>query len=68
MPKEYQERVLKLLRRFKDNPLEEYDVKKLRGFENVFRVRIGKYRAVYKVDRNRRKAFADFIGHRGKAY
>ena len=69
MPKECQEKVLKLLRRLKENPLpEEYDVKKLRGFENAFRIRIGKYRVVYKVEWKERKVFVDFIGHRGKAY
>ena len=69
MPKEYQERVLRLLRRLGEDPLpEEYDVKKLRGFENAFRIRIGKYRVVYKVDWKERRVFVVFIGHRGKAY
>ena len=69
MPKEYRERILRLLRRLEEDPLpEEYDVKKLRGFENAFRIRIGKYRVVYKVDWRERKVYVVFIGHRGKAY
>ena len=60
---------MRLLRRLEEDPLpEECDVKKLRGFESAFRIRIGKYRVVYKVDWRERKVFVVFIGHRGKAY
>lgn len=69
MPREYQERVLRLLKRLEENPLpEEYGVKKLRGFESAFRIRIGKYRVIYKVDWKERRVFVDFIGHRSGAY
>ena len=69
LPQEYRAKVLELLEEFKKNPLpDNYDVKKLKGFENAYRVRVGKYRVVYKVDWDERKVFVVFIGHRGKAY
>ena len=69
LSQEYRAKVLELLEEFKKNPLpDNYDVKKLKGFENAYRIRVGKYRVVYKVDWDERKVFVVFIGHRGKAY
>ena len=45
------ERFKKLVKELKVNliPARKFDVKKLKGFEHTFRVRIGGYRVIYEV-------------------
>ncbi len=49
LPKKYRLRVLEVLDKLKINPIpyKDYDVKKLKGFEDAFRIRIGDVRIVY---------------------
>jgi len=69
IPQSYKQRILELLRALEKDPLPEgYDLKKLKGFENAYRVRVGKYRVVYEVDWKERKVLVVFIGHRSGAY
>jgi len=47
----YKQRVIELLLVFRDNPVpaEYYDVKKLKGYRDTYRVRIGDIRIIYEV-------------------
>ena len=66
----YRIRVLETLDVLKINPvpLRDYDLKKLRGYEDTFRIRIGNIRIVYTVDWVSRTIIVHFIGYRESAY
>ncbi|MCD6300691.1 MAG: type II toxin-antitoxin system RelE/ParE family toxin [Staphylothermus sp.] len=70
LPKEYRLRVLEVLDKLKTNPIpyKDYDIKKLKGFEDTFRVRIGDIRIVYTIYWSSRMITVHFIGPRGRAY
>ena len=70
LSKEYRLRVLEVLDKLKTNPIpyKDYDIKKLKGFEDTFRVRIGDIRIVYTIDWSSRIITVHFIGPRGRAY
>ncbi len=57
MPEALKIKLIALLDVFERNPfpVEEYDIKKLRGLENTYRIRLGDWRVIYKVD---------FVAHR----
>lgn len=45
-----------------------YDVKKLKGVKNTYRLRIGGYRIIYMVDFKKSKIFVLAVSQRKKAY
>ncbi len=49
-------------------PFREYDLKKLKGVENFYRIRIGKIRMIYEIKELEHKIYIHFVGYRGKAY
>jgi mRNA-degrading endonuclease RelE of RelBE toxin-antitoxin system len=44
------------------------DVEKLEGFERTFRVRIGRYRLVFHVDKKEKLIFVTHLGRRESIY
>ena len=70
LPKEYRLRVLEVLDELKTDPIpyRNYDIKKLKGFEDTFRVRIGDIRIVYTIVWSSRIITVHLIGPRGRAY
>ena len=44
------------------------DIKKLRGYEKVLRLRVGAYRIIYEVDNNRLIVTVIDAGNRGQIY
>jgi mRNA interferase RelE/StbE len=54
----------------RDNPypFREYDLKKLKGTENMFRIRVGDYRMVYTIEKKLKRVVVLKIGRRGKVY
>ncbi len=70
LPREVQQRILEVLEALEKNPLpaDRYDLKKLRGYRDTYRIRIGDYRIVYTVIWYERKVVVHFIGPRGRAY
>jgi len=70
LPREYQLKVLKVLETLEENPLpsQEYDLRKLRGFEDTFRIRLGSIRLVYSIDWVSGTIIVHFIGPRSRAY
>jgi len=70
LPERYRLRVLEVLDRLKVNPVpfRDYDIKKLKGFEDTFRIRIGDIRVVYTINWSSKTITVHFIGPRGRAY
>jgi len=59
------EEILKILKNY-PVPIFKCDVKKMKGYENVYRVRIGDYRLIYQI--KEKKIYLLGISHRKKAY
>ena len=68
--KETRLRVKELIDVLEANPLFIFnlDIKKLKGFENVYRLRIGKYRILFYVDKNNKAIVLLRFLKREKAY
>ena len=49
-------------------PFRKFDVAKLKGYENTYRIRIGNLRIVYEVNWDEKRLLIHFIGPREKAY
>ncbi len=49
-------------------PVGTYDIIKLSGYENQYRIRLGKIRIVYEVLWNEKRIIVHFAGWRGRAY
>jgi len=49
-------------------PLRKLDISKLKGYENIYRIRIGALRIVYEVLWTERTTIIHYIGTREKAY
>ncbi len=70
LPRDYRIRILEILDELKVNPLpyKRYDLKKLKGVEDAFRIRMGDVRIVYTIDWNNDIVIVHFIGFRRYAY
>lgn len=61
------DRVLSALQKLEIDPRHQ-GTKKLKGFENQFRTRVGDYRVLYEVDDNKKLVNVYRIAHRKEAY
>ena len=72
VPNHIVERFLHLLDEFEKDPLRhrpKFDVKHLKGFpRNLYRLRIGDYRILYNVDKEKKEVKLTMIVHRKKVY
>ena len=70
LPKSYRLRVLEVLDELSANPIpfRKYDLKKLKGFEDTFRIRTGDIRIVYSIDWSSKTVIVHYIGPRERAY
>ncbi len=61
-------KIMELLVYLKEHPIpaHRYDVKKLKGTENTYRIRIGKYRVIYGIEGETVQILA--VSHRKSAY
>lgn len=68
--REYRERLTELLTVLKQNPVpfREFDVAKLKGFRDAYRVRLGKLRVIYKVDWSQRVITILVVAERSRAH
>ncbi len=64
------ERIKETIGKLADYPLSlrELDVEKLQGLERTFRVRIGRYRLIFHVDKKDRTIFVTHLGKRESIY
>ncbi len=66
---ELRRRILEALEILEENPIpHSLDLRKLRGYEDTYRIRVGKVRIVYSVDWEKERIVVHFIGPREKAY
>jgi len=64
-----QSKLLQICENFRDSPFpRNYDIKKLEGYENLYRLRKGKIRILYYVDKVDRKIKILDINFRGRIY
>lgn len=50
IPRKYADTLADIIENIKNDKTTGLDVKKLRGYSNIFRVRVGKYRILYKME------------------
>jgi mRNA interferase RelE/StbE len=64
------DRIKQAVKKLADYPLSlrELDVEKLEGLERAFRVRIGRYRMIFHVDKKERVVFVTHLGKRESIY
>ncbi len=66
---ELRERILETLEILEENPIPHFlDLRKLRGYEDTYRIRVGKIRIVYSINWEDERIVVHFIGPREKAY
>jgi len=67
---QYRRRVVEFLLILRENPVpaEYYDIKKMKGFVDMFRARIGDIRIIYEVSWDTRKVNVLLIAPRETAY
>ncbi|MBS7653238.1 type II toxin-antitoxin system RelE/ParE family toxin [Candidatus Bathyarchaeota archaeon] len=70
LPEHYKRRIFELLLIFRENPVpaEYYDIKKLRGYTNIYRARIGDIRIIYETLWNIKKVHILLVERRERAY
>jgi mRNA-degrading endonuclease RelE of RelBE toxin-antitoxin system/ribosomal protein L29 len=70
LPEHYKRRVIELLLILRENPVpaEYYDIKKLKGYTNTYRTRIGDIRVIYEISWNRRAIDVLLIEPRESVY
>ena len=69
-PKAMKNRIEKVMLILKETPIPHprYDVKKMRGYTHVYRIRIGKLRIIYQINFRKRVIKLLDIDYRGKIY
>ncbi len=67
LPKPIVERLLKAARSLKENPRPEA-CKKLRGFENLYQIRVGDWRIIYTIEDDLLLVLVITIKSRGEVY
>lgn len=70
LPKSHQKKTADLIEILKISPIpyKRFDIKKIRGFDNIFRVRFGDYRLVYEIDKEEKTIFILKLEKREKIY
>jgi len=69
LPKHYKQRIIELLI-FRENPVpaEYYDIKKLKGYTDTYRARIGDVRVIYEILWTLKRVHVLLIERRERAY
>mgnify|MGYP001033707028 CR=1 FL=1 len=67
LPSSALRRVFERLDALQDNPFPRQSVK-LAGAQQLYRIRVGDYRVVYGVDKDRRRVTVYYVRHRRDAY
>ena len=70
LPKHYEKRIIELLLLFRENPTpaEYYDIKKLKGYTDTYRARIGTIRIIYETLWNKKQIHILVVEPRERAY
>ena len=70
LPEHFKRRIIELLLIFRENPVpaEYYDIKKLKGYTDTYRARIGDVRVIYEILWNLKRVHVLLIEPRESAY
>ena len=70
LPEHYKRRIIELLLIFRENPVpaEYYDIKKLKGYTDTYRARIGDVRVIYEILWDLKKVHVLLIERRERDY
>jgi len=70
IPQHYRQRILDLLLILREDPVpaEHYDVRKIKGYTDTYRVRIGDVRVIYEIQWNLKRVHVLLIERRERAY
>jgi mRNA interferase RelE/StbE len=69
LPARIRDRIVDALKLLSHDPYSELlRIKKLKGAEDLFRIRLGDYRVVYEIDGNKLIVIVIKIGHRSEIY
>jgi len=70
LPKHYKRRIIELFLIFRENPVpaEYYDIKKLKGYLDTYRARIGDARVIYEILWDDKRVNVLLIEPRERAY
>lgn len=70
LPENYRRRIVEFLLILRENPVpaEYYNLKKLKGFADTYRARIGDLRVIYEILWDLKKVHVLVIEHRERAY
>ena len=69
LPKDFKEKAIEAFHFLPQNPFSEFlSVKKLKGADDLYRLRIGDYRIVYEIRKNILAVVVIKIGHRKDIY
>jgi mRNA-degrading endonuclease RelE of RelBE toxin-antitoxin system len=70
LPEHLKRRIIELLLIFRENPVpaEYHDIKKLKGYTDTYRARIGDVRVIYEISWNLKKVQVLLIERREGAY
>jgi len=70
LPNHYKRRIIEMFLIFRENPVpaEYYDIKKLKGYLDTYRARIGDIRIIYEILWNDKKVNVLLIEPRERAY
>ena len=70
LPSFYKRRVLELLLLLRENPVpaDYYDIRKLKGYVDTYRARIGDIRVIYEISWEDRRVNVLLVERREKAY
>jgi len=70
LPQHYKQGVIELLSIFQDTPVpaEHYDIKKIKGYTDTYRARIGDIRVIYEISWNLKRIHILLIERRERAY
>lgn len=64
------DRIKEIIAALKNDPIpfRQFDVAKLEGYDNTYRIRVGDLRLIYEVNWDEKRILIHFIGPREKAY
>ncbi len=70
LSKEEKEKIREVINTIEFDPLpfRKYDIQKLKGHQDIYRIRIGKVRITYEVDLKEKLIIVHYIGYRSGAY
>ncbi len=68
--KEYREKIVELFKTLKNNPIpyKKFDIVKLKGYKQTYRIRLGKIRIIYQIDWIERRIIVLVVAKRSKSY